>query len=223
MSNYLATNPKITNANIRFNPIGDEGGSALMSVLSTNNKIQQFDLARCSIGDETMLAFKEALQKRKSGGKNASQPLALISLSLENNSISSLGLSYLAEALLDNQDICLISEINLRSNSNITYGGGIPTSSSSSSSSSAAAVPSSTAPTNTASRATFTPDGLVLLSRYHCTENCTLTALDLSRCILGDAGVAALAQALGAATSLRVISLEKFVHCSLYILSGNYI
>ena len=57
----MQTNPLLSCLALRFNPLGDSGGEAIVSALEKNTHLTELDFSRCNIGDVTMKRFYTAI------------------------------------------------------------------------------------------------------------------------------------------------------------------
>jgi hypothetical protein len=74
---YLSqpNSPIMHGCDIRYNPIGEDGGIAIVTAMKNNNNIKILDLSRSLIGDDTVEAFKNSVNTSDIGKINKSKGL----------------------------------------------------------------------------------------------------------------------------------------------------
>ncbi|KAL0242426.1 hypothetical protein GEMRC1_004989 [Eukaryota sp. GEM-RC1] len=95
----LKTNTTVTNVNLIYNSIGDEGVRALAEALKVNTTVTSVVLRDNSIGDEGAKALAEALKVN----------VTVTSVDLQDNSIGDEGAEALAEALKVNTTVTSVN------------------------------------------------------------------------------------------------------------------
>ena len=157
LSQALKVNSTLTNLNLGWNSIGDEGAHSLSQALKVNSTLTNFNLDLNSIGDEGAHSLSQALKVNST----------LTNLNLDKNSIGDEGAHSLSQALKVNSTL---TNLNLDENH-------------------------------------IGVEGAHSLSQA-LTVNSTLTNLDLSVNRIGDEGAHSLSQALNVNSTLTNLDLS---------------